>query len=154
MRQSTLRKKKRGNKKALNVYLSTWQVGNICILNCIVNFFYATHTHMGKKNTHTHTHPSENVAPKCMQCKKMQKTETEKRNCEQKNVKKCWTKQSEQVLLCGCVLELCVCVCVCWAVDDDCDDKESENDDDNVCTVFIWMTKSQVGHHSSTCIYI
>lgn len=112
MRQSTLRKKKRGNKKALNVYLSTWQVGNICILNCIVNFFYATHTHMGKKNTHTHTHPSENVAPKCMQCKKMQKTETEKRNCEQKNVKKCWTKQSEQVLLCGCVLELYVCVCV------------------------------------------
>jgi len=35
----------------------------------------------------THTHTSEKVAPKCMQCKKMQKTETERRNCEQKSKK-------------------------------------------------------------------
>jgi len=75
--------------------------------------------------------------------------------------KELWAKKCEKVLnkaiRAGATVWVCVrivCVCVCWAVDDDCDDKESENDDDNVCTVFIWMTKSQVGHHSSTCIYI
>lgn len=97
-REKNQRERERAGTSAL--YLSTWQVGNICILNCIVNFSMPgsrSRASVGKGEGEEAEENNDSARIQAQVKKSRLSVCNAKDAATEKLLEKCWTKQSEQV---------------------------------------------------------